>query len=72
VRDRRGRQSSRDVHACADRDRCRLAAAILPLEIEERVRQLLTAGRKIEAIKLARDATYMGVKEAKDLVESME
>ena len=47
-------------------------AAILPPEIEEQVRALATAGRKIEAIKLAREATHLGLKEAKDLVESME
>lgn len=47
-------------------------AASLPPEIEELVRALLTAGRKIEAIKLVREATHIGLKEAKDLVESME
>ena len=46
--------------------------ALLPPEIEAQVRALLTAGRKIEAIKLAREATHCGLKEAKDLVESME
>jgi len=46
--------------------------AILPPEIEEQVRGLLTAGRKLEAIKLTREATHCGLKEAKDLVESME
>ena len=48
------------------------AAVILPPEVEERVRGLLTAGRKLEAIKLTREATHCGLKEAKDLVESME
>ena len=47
-------------------------AALLPPEIEEQVRGLLTAGRKLEAIKLTREATHLGLKEAKDLVESME
>ena len=46
--------------------------AILPPEIEEQVRALVTAGRKLEAIKLAREVTHLGLKEAKDLVESME
>jgi hypothetical protein len=44
----------------------------LPPETEAQVRALLAAGRKIEAIKLARDATHLGLKETKDLVESME
>jgi len=47
-------------------------AAVLPPEVEEIVRALLTDGRKIEAIKLVREATHIGLKEAKDLVESME
>ena len=47
-------------------------AASLPPEVEELVRALLTAGRKIEAIKLVREASHLGLKEAKDLVESME
>jgi len=45
---------------------------VLPPEIEGQVRELLTAGRKIEAIKLARETTHCGLREAKDLVESME
>jgi len=49
-----------------------VAAAALPPEIEEQVRGLLTAGRKIEAIKLVREAIHCGLKEAKDLVESIE
>ncbi|MFA6113665.1 MAG: ribosomal protein L7/L12 [Sphingomonas sp.] len=44
----------------------------LPPEVEEQVRALLSAGRKIDAIKLARDATHLGLKETKDLVESLE
>ena len=47
-------------------------AAILPPEIEEQVRGLIMAGRKLEAIKLTREVTHCGLKEAKDLVESME
>ena len=46
--------------------------AILPAEVEREVRALLAAGRKIEAIKVARDATHLGLKETKDLVEAME
>jgi large subunit ribosomal protein L7/L12 len=44
----------------------------LPPEVEAQVRALLAAGRKIDAIKLARDATHMGLKQTKDLVESLE
>jgi len=47
-------------------------APVLPPEIVEQVRGQIAAGRKIEAIKLAREATHCGLKEAKDLVESME
>jgi ribosomal protein L7/L12 len=47
-------------------------ATSLPPEVEEQVRALLAAGRKIDAIKLARDATHLGLKETKDLVESLE
>lgn len=50
------------------------AAPVLPLppEVEQQVRALLAAGRKIDAIKLARDVTHLGLKDTKDLVESME
>jgi large subunit ribosomal protein L7/L12 len=50
----------------------RLPAAMLSPEVEQEVRALLAAGRKIQAIKLARDATHLGLKETKDLVEAME
>jgi hypothetical protein len=46
--------------------------SVLPPEVEAEVRALLVAGRKIEAIKRARDATHMGLKETKDMVEAME
>ena len=36
------------------------------------LRELLFAGRKIEAIKLYREMTDVGLKEAKDAVESLE
>ncbi|WEJ98386.1 MAG: ribosomal protein L7/L12 [Candidatus Sphingomonas phytovorans] len=51
-----------------------MAAPSLPLppEVEEQVRALMAAGRKIDAIKLARDVTHLGLKETKDLVESFE
>jgi hypothetical protein len=43
----------------------------LPPEVEGQVRVLVGAGQKIEAIKLVREATAMGLREAKDLVERM-
>jgi large subunit ribosomal protein L7/L12 len=49
-----------------------LPLATLPPEVEQEVRALLAAGRKIHAIKRARDATHLGLKETKDLVEAME
>lgn len=49
-----------------------LPAATLSPEVEQEVRALLATGRKIQAIKLARDATHLGLKETKDLVEAME
>jgi large subunit ribosomal protein L7/L12 len=45
---------------------------VLSPPVEAQVRALLAEGRKIEAIKLARTATDLGLKEAKDLVEAME
>ena len=62
-----GRQPSARAASLA-----RAPAVILPPEVEEQVRGLLTAGRKLEAIKLTREATHCGLKEAKDLVELME
>jgi large subunit ribosomal protein L7/L12 len=44
----------------------------LPPEVVAQVRAFLSAGRKIDAIKLAREVTHLGLKDAKDLVESME
>jgi len=44
----------------------------LPEELAAEVRALLAADRKIEAIKLVRQATSLGLGEAKELVERME
>lgn len=41
-------------------------------EVEAEVRALIAERRKIDAIKLARDATGLDLKGSKDLVESME
>ena len=46
-------------------------AAAEPLD-RRKLRRLLTAGNKIEAIKLYREATGLGLKEAKDAVEALE
>lgn len=43
-----------------------------PTDVEAEARMLVAAGRKIEAIKLVRDATGMGLKQAKDFVEDLE
>jgi len=42
-----------------------------PPELAAEVRALLAAGSKIEAIKLVRAATGLGLAEAKDMVERM-
>jgi len=44
----------------------------LPEELAAEVRALLAADRKIEAIKLVRQATSLGLGEAKEMVERME
>lgn len=41
-------------------------------EVEAKVVALIAAGRKIEAIKVVRDATRMGLQDSKDLVEALE
>lgn len=50
------------------------AAAIgdLPPELEAEVRALLDQNRKIDAIKIVRQATRLGLREAKEMVERME
>lgn len=40
-------------------------------EMRKEVRELVDAGNKIEAIKLVRAATHLGLREAKELVERM-
>jgi ribosomal protein L7/L12 len=40
--------------------------------MDDRVRNLALEGKKIEAIKLYREMTGLGLKEAKDAVEGME
>ncbi|MFC1514030.1 ribosomal protein L7/L12 [candidate division KSB1 bacterium] len=40
--------------------------------VSDQVRLLLAEGKKIQAIKLYRETTGLGLKEAKDIVENME
>jgi large subunit ribosomal protein L7/L12 len=47
-------------------------ANVLSPDVQARVIALLSAGRKIEAIKIAREATGLGLRESKDLVEGLE
>jgi ribosomal protein L7/L12 len=42
------------------------------VSFDDRIRQLVAANQKIEAIKLYRERTNVGLKEAKDAVEAME
>jgi len=41
-------------------------------EVEERVRELMRARRKIEAIKAYREATGAGLKDSKEFVEELD
>jgi len=43
-----------------------------PAGLDEELRRLLAADRKIEAIKRVREATGLGLKEAKDYVDARE
>jgi large subunit ribosomal protein L7/L12 len=44
----------------------------LPPDLAAEVHALLAQDRKIEAIKLVRQATHLGLREAKEMVERME
>ncbi len=52
-------------------DRVSLPAAAAPAEAGAQIQQLAAAGRKIEAIKLYREAHGVGLKEAKEAVEAL-
>jgi ribosomal protein L7/L12 len=41
-------------------------------EIREEIKAAIFAGRKIEAIKLYRDATGLGLKEAKEFIDKLQ
>ncbi len=44
----------------------------LPPEVEEQVRAALAARKKIEAIKIFREATGLGLKESKEAIEAIQ
>lgn len=50
----------------------RAAPGIVNLQLGRDLEQLLSAGRKIEAIRLVRGRTGLGLREAKDAVERLE
>lgn len=56
----------------SDRDESRQDDNAAARELVERIVALLRAGQKIEAIKIYREATGRGLKEAKDAVEAIE
>lgn len=59
-----------------DHERCPVCGALLAdggrKELENELRGLLEQGRKIEAIKLYRERTGTGLREAKDAVEALQ
>jgi ribosomal protein L7/L12 len=61
-----GRARRRDLTAF------RPPAVTFTPDVESRVRDLIARGRKIEAIKVVREHTGLGLKDAKDLVEAMQ
>lgn len=44
----------------------------LPTEVSQKISTLLAVGAKLEAIKVLREATGLGLKEAKDIVDQLE
>jgi len=48
------------------------AGSVAPDEFARRIRELLEAGKKIEAIKIYRQATNAGLKESKDAIDAFE
>jgi ribosomal protein L7/L12 len=57
--------------APAPRERVRFEHPASAEEIDETVRALVADGRQIEAIKLVREHTGLGLKEAKDYVDAL-
>jgi ribosomal protein L7/L12 len=56
----------------AETSSAHISSNIAPGNAEEAIRALLDGGNKIEAIKRVREQTGLGLKEAKDLVDTME
>lgn len=52
-------------------DRVALPASAAPAEAGARIQELVASGRKIDAIKLYRQAHGVGLKEAKEAVEAL-
>lgn len=70
---RRGR--GRDLTGPPQTSRPIAARPAVPVDIaidDEEIRELIRQNRKIEAIRRLRDATGLGLKEAKDAVEALE
>jgi hypothetical protein len=65
------RSGGRDPLEDARADLARRTTTLPSPELQAQARALLADGNKIEAIKLVREATGMGLKEAKDLVERL-
>ena len=61
-----GARTEREV---ADREQVENALAELSSDVQTEVDRLLTEHRKIEAIKIFREATGLGLKQSKDAVE---
>jgi ribosomal protein L7/L12 len=55
----------------ADDERCPSCGALLAKPLEAELKALLDQGRKIEAIKLYREHTGVGLREAKEAVEAL-
>lgn len=66
------RGSGRDLIAPPAMPEPRVSPQDLPPGLEGEVRALIAERRKIEAIKRVREATGLGLKEAKELVEAIE
>lgn len=65
----RGQRASRDLTAPPPRPMVRVGDERID---NEEIRALVRADRKIEAIKLVRERTGLGLAEAKDAVEALE
>lgn len=67
-------ESSGHVHHAAAQAMTNAARVAVPTQndLENEVRAMLATGNKIVAVKLVRERTSLGLKEAKDLVDSIE